>query len=111
MPNAFAYLALVAWPVVAFFLFRALPRPAALIWTIVGGYLLLPMGVGFDLPMVPTLDKTLIPALCAAILSLMSRDLPAVRRPAAGPITERSDAGASPAPLSWGARRPGACAA
>lgn len=100
MPNAFAYLALVAWPVVAFFLFRALPRPAALIWTIVGGYLLLPMGVGFDLPMVPTLDKTLIPALCAAILSLMSRDLPSMRRPAAGPIAERKDAG------SWGARRP-----
>lgn len=104
MPNAFAYFALVAWPVVAFFLFRALPRAAALIWTIVGGYLLLPIAVGFDLPMVPTVDKTLIPALCAAVLCLMSRDLPAVRR--AAPLAPANEASFTPpAPRSRGTRR------
>lgn len=103
MPNAFAYLALLAWPAVAFFLFRALPRPAALIWTIVGGYLLLPMGVGFDLPMVPTLDKTLIPAVSAAILCLMSRDLPVVRR--AAPIAPTNEAPPTPAAGQRGPRR------
>lgn len=102
VPNAFAYLALAAWPVVAFLLFRALPRPAALIWTVVGGYLLLPTGAGVDLPMIPTLDKTLIPALCAAILSLMSRDLPAARRTVSAPAAATAAASASP---SWGSRR------
>jgi hypothetical protein len=72
MPNLFAYIALWTWPVVAFVLFRRLPIPQAMIWTLIGGYLLLPTGVLINFPGVPALDKTSIPALCAAILCFMS---------------------------------------
>ena len=42
MPNIIAYLALFSWPIVAILLFRLLPLQKALVWTIIGGYLLLP---------------------------------------------------------------------
>ena len=71
MPNTFAYIALFSWPVVVFALFRMMPRAQALIASILGGYLLLPYGVGIDLPMLPTFDKTLIPALSAAVMCLL----------------------------------------
>lgn len=71
MPNAFSYFALFAWPVVTFFLYRSLPRAQALIATILGGYLLLPFGVGINLPVLPTFDKTLIPAFSALVMSFL----------------------------------------
>lgn len=80
MPNTFAYIALFAWPIVVFALFRVLPRPTALVASIVGGYLLLPVRVGIDLPMLPAIDKTLVPAFSAAIMCLLSRDAPSRRR-------------------------------
>lgn len=70
MPNAFAYLALFAWPLVAVALFSALPRREAVIWTILGGYLLLPQGVAINPPLLPSYDKNLAPALAAILLCL-----------------------------------------
>lgn len=70
MPNAFAYLALFAWPLVAIVLFNALPRREAVIWTVLGGYLLLPVRVGIDLPLLPPYDKDLAPSLVAILLCL-----------------------------------------
>lgn len=67
MPNGFAYLALFAWPLVAWALFRALPLHKALIWTMLGGYLILPSGTGIKLPMIPSLDKHSISAVSALI--------------------------------------------
>ena len=80
MPNIFAYIALYSWPIVVFFLFRVMPRPAALMWSILGGYLLLPVGVGNDFPMLPTLDKNLIPALSAAFMCVVVVAAPKRRR-------------------------------
>ncbi|WP_207208112.1 hypothetical protein [Salipiger sp. IMCC34102] len=57
MPNIFAYLVLASWPGVSLWLFARLSVERALIWTIVGGYMVLPPTASFDLPVVPALDK------------------------------------------------------
>lgn len=71
MPNAFAYLMLFSWPLVAQALFQRLPLHKALIWTILGGYLVLPSATGIKLPMIPLLDKHSIPAISAFVLCHM----------------------------------------
>jgi hypothetical protein len=64
-----AYGALIAWPVVALALYLSLPAGRATIWTLLGGYLLLPVITNFDFPGIPPLDKTTIPSLAALILA------------------------------------------
>lgn len=68
MPNSLAYAALLAWPLVTVWLFRALPLERALIWSILGGYLLLPQQAAFDAPLIPPLDKSSIPNLAAFLM-------------------------------------------
>ncbi|MEM6742404.1 MAG: hypothetical protein AAF676_01545 [Pseudomonadota bacterium] len=70
MPNAFAYLVLFSWPLVGFALFRTLPTHKAIIWTILGGYLLLPEGTGIDLPLLPAFEKNFIPSATALLFCL-----------------------------------------
>ncbi|MEQ9240845.1 hypothetical protein [Roseovarius indicus] len=65
MPNAFAYLMLMIWPVACVVMFRRMGIERAIIWSILGGYLLLPPRAVFDLPLVPDFNKTSIPNLCA----------------------------------------------
>ena len=67
MPNSFAYLALILWPLVSIWLYKRYEVIPATFWTIVGGYLLLPVGVDFDFPLIPALNKTTIPAIIAFI--------------------------------------------
>ncbi|MFO1104486.1 MAG: hypothetical protein U1E34_00175 [Amaricoccus sp.] len=67
MPNSFAYFMLLIWPGIAFLLFRRLPVERALIWSILGAYLILPPRTNFDFPLVPPLDKTSIANLCALL--------------------------------------------
>lgn len=69
MPNAFAYAALIAWPLVALILFRTLPKPQAAVWALLASYLFLPERVALDLPGMPPLDKISIPALAALCLA------------------------------------------
>ncbi len=95
MPNTIAHFIFYLWPFVVFFLFRRLPITQALICSIIAGYLLLPERVGFDLPMIPTIDKYSLPCVMAAIMCVVARR--AQRReslrkgaPAATPISERS---------------------
>lgn len=76
MPNSFAYIMLFAWPFVAVLLFRLLPLQKALIWTILGGYLVLPVRTEVDFPLIPALDKVLIPSLAVFVLCLLIRPLP-----------------------------------
>lgn len=71
MPNAFAYLMLFAWPVVAVVLFRVLPLQKALVWTMLGGYLLLPAATSVKVPMLPAIDKAIVPSLSALILCMI----------------------------------------
>ncbi|WP_397543997.1 hypothetical protein [Roseovarius salis] len=78
MPNTLAYLMLMAWPVVCLILFRRLCLERAIIWSLLGGYLLLPPRAEFDFPLVPDFDKTSIPSLCALAFCLLiaRRSLP-----------------------------------
>ena len=74
MPNMIATIVLVTWPVVALGLYMFLPAGRASIWTILGGYLLLPVAPTFDIPGLPDLDKTIIPNLAAICLApIMAR--------------------------------------
>lgn len=58
MPNAFAYLVLFSWPVVMLMLFLFQPLHKALIWSLLGAYLLLPPPpTGLDVPLLRSLDK------------------------------------------------------
>lgn len=68
MPNAFAYLVLLSFPLVAVVLFRVLPLQRALIWTIISGHLLLPSSTSIKIPMLPALDRALVPAVSALVL-------------------------------------------
>jgi hypothetical protein len=71
MPNAFAYLVLLSWPLVVFILFLRLPKASALAWSVVAGYLLLPTRAGFDIPMLPRIDKDGVPILAAGLMLLL----------------------------------------
>lgn len=68
MPNALAYVALLVWPIVSLVMFRRMSVERALVWSIVGAYLLLPPRAEFDLPLVPDFDKFSIPNLSAAFI-------------------------------------------
>ena len=64
--NWFATLALLAWPFIALWLYHTRPVNQATLWTILGGYLLLPVGASVKLAEgIPQLDKISIPALAA----------------------------------------------
>ena len=64
--NAIAYMMLYLWPLVTWLLYTRLGPMRALIWAILGGYMLLPPLTAIDLPMVPDFDKSSIPNLAAA---------------------------------------------
>ncbi len=72
MPNTLAYLVLYMWPLMVLFLFRKLPLRDALVWSIVAGYIFLPGRTGFDLPVLPAVDKVLVPSLSAAVMCLVA---------------------------------------
>src|SRR5437867_2354269 len=65
MPNLFATIALLLWPVVTIALYLLLPFGRALLWTILGAQLLLPVGTAIKFQMIPALDKASIPNLAA----------------------------------------------
>lgn len=68
MPNLFAYLVLLSWPLVAVVLFRLMPLQKALIWTLIAGHLLLPSATSIKFPMLPAIDRSLVPAMSALVL-------------------------------------------
>ncbi|MFV0491839.1 MAG: hypothetical protein ACK5M4_08470 [Pseudorhodobacter sp.] len=70
MPNALAYLMLLVWPFIALALFNRLPREKALIWSILGAYMLLPPVANFNLPGIPDIDKFTLASICALVLTL-----------------------------------------
>jgi hypothetical protein len=65
MPNAVAYLMLLAWPLIAWALFTRLEPRRAVIWAFLLAYMILPPRAAFDLPAVPNFDKHSIAALAA----------------------------------------------
>lgn len=72
MPNGIAYLMLLIWPMVSLVLFRTLRLERALIWSLLGGYLILPPLAEFNLPLVPALDKVSIPNVSVLIILIFS---------------------------------------
>src|SRR5215510_6905152 len=66
-PNAFAFSALLAWPILAIMLYVSRPAIQATIWTLIGAQMLLPVGTVIKFEMVPALDKSTIPNLCILI--------------------------------------------
>ncbi len=63
------WIALWSWPVVAYILYQKLDLAAALSWTIIGAFLLLPVGLGKDLPILPVLNKDTIAVISAFVFS------------------------------------------
>jgi hypothetical protein len=76
MANWFATVALLSWPVVAFWLYYTRPVGRATLWTILGAYLLLPVGTSIKFEMIPAFDKSSIPNLAALVGCML-----ATRRP------------------------------
>lgn len=68
--NTLAYLMLVLWPVISWMLFTKLGAARGLIWTVLGGYMLLPPVIAIDLPMVPDFDKYAVANLSAMVAVL-----------------------------------------
>ncbi|MGQ3100393.1 MAG: hypothetical protein ACT6Q5_03600 [Sphingopyxis solisilvae] len=76
---------LAFWPVVTMILFILLPAPRALVWSVLGAYLVLPVGTSFEIPMVPSLDKTVISnlsVLLCCFLFVREKWLDALKDPA-----------------------------
>ena len=73
MPNTFAYIALIFWPIITIFLFKHLRPISASFWTIVGGFLILPVKVSIDFPMIPEINKLSLASLCALAGCIMTR--------------------------------------
>lgn len=67
MGNWFAYITLALWPMISVALFLKKSVQTAVLWTLLGGFLLLPVGTSVDLPMIPALGKHTIPALSAFV--------------------------------------------
>jgi hypothetical protein len=80
-PNLFAYFALLIWPVVALYLYSKFPIGQATLWTILGGYLLLPVDADIKFKMIPVFNKNSIPNLAALIsCAIFARQLPSFFR-------------------------------
>ena len=65
-----ANVVLFFWPIVVIVLFTRKVPAVALIWALLGGYLLLPAGIEIDLPGVPALHRNNIPAIACLIMAL-----------------------------------------
>lgn len=70
MGNAIAYLVLLTWPLAILVMFKRMPVERAFIWSILGGYMLLPQLTRIGLPLLPDLDKVLIPNVTAFVICL-----------------------------------------
>ncbi len=80
--NALALIALLAWPAVVMIMFRTMSLERALIWSILGGYMVLPQVSEINFPLIPAFDKVTIPNLtafvcCVAIWGRMPSLMPA----------------------------------
>lgn len=70
MQFMLAYTMLLIWPAIAVVLFRSLSLERAVIWSILGAYMLLPPLVAYDFPLIPPFDKFAIANLTAYVLCI-----------------------------------------
>jgi hypothetical protein len=66
-PTLIAYVALLIWPLVTIYLYSNYSVGRATLWTILGAYLLLPVGAEIKFSGIPAFDKNSIPNLAALI--------------------------------------------
>jgi hypothetical protein len=78
-------LALITWPLFTLVLVLRLPFPKAVLISMLGGFLLLPVEGGWNLPLLPPFKKDTIPALTLLVLALLLYRGP---RQAGGSLTE-----------------------
>ncbi len=71
MPNLFAYIVLLAWPIVIIVLFNKLPVTKAVIWSMLLSYMILPARTLIDLPLVPPIDKKTLPPIVMFAVCIM----------------------------------------
>ena len=71
MPNSIAYLVLLLWPVACWLLFRKTSTERAIIWSLLGGYLILPPVANLNLPLLPSVDKTTMPSLAVLVIGMV----------------------------------------
>ena len=71
MPNMIAYVVLLSWPLVIYAMFRLMTVERALIWSILGGYMLLPEATAINFPMIPALNKVTLPNLTAFVMIML----------------------------------------
>jgi len=67
MPNLFAYGMIILWPIIAILLYKKFDTVTATFWTIVGGFMFLPVKTAIDLPMIPAIGKDEICGISALI--------------------------------------------
>lgn len=67
MPNAFAELIVLIYPVISFYLYRRCNALSATFWTIFGAYMFLPQKVEYTFPIIPNIDKQNIAVYSALI--------------------------------------------
>ena len=84
-PNTFAYMALLFWPILALFLFARLPTATAVLVTILGAHLLLPVGTTIKIEALPAIDKVSVGTVVALVGAIVfgKRGPSAVRRSSA----------------------------
>lgn len=70
VPNPIAYLMLLVWPLISGQFWQRMDPGRALIWTVLGGYLIMPPLTAINLPILPDLDKSSIPNLVALFCAL-----------------------------------------
>lgn len=84
MPNAIAYMALIVWPIVTFAIFAFMRPEKAIVWSLLAGYLLLPVKASFDFPGIPAFDKTTIANISTYFCALLYTRGHATRLPKEG---------------------------
>ncbi|SFI48416.1 hypothetical protein [Albimonas pacifica] len=72
MPNLVAQIVLLAWPALTVLLFLRLPASKAIVATILLGLMVLPTRGGFDLPLLPPLDRFTAPVLSALLCCVLA---------------------------------------
>ena len=109
MPNNFAYLVLIAWPIITLYAFKRLPLQIAVLVAILGGYMWLPQVAAFDAPLLPKIDRAAAPALTVALLVLIgygAANRRALRREVEGGSVPGLLAYAGREPVGWCALAP-----
>ncbi|MEL6169574.1 MAG: hypothetical protein AAFR35_12855 [Pseudomonadota bacterium] len=71
-PTILAYLVFWIWPICIFLFFRFFSIQRAICLSIVGAYLLLPAYLQFDFPVLPKLDKHLMPGVVTLLCVILA---------------------------------------